>query len=57
MKVTNDKNTYCHTCKKAFHYLGITNHRMAHKTRKQDCKITFTYGDTHFYSFSKIIIK
>ncbi len=53
MRVTRDKNCYCHTCKKDFHYLGITRHRMAHKERKEDCKITFTHGDTYLYEYSK----
>lgn len=54
MKVTRDKNCYCHTCKRAIHYLGITNHRKSHKNRKTDCKITFTHGDTWSYNFSKL---
>lgn len=47
------KTCYCHTCKKWFDPLGIMNHRKAHRVRKQDCKITFTHGDTYSYNFSK----
>lgn len=54
MNVTRDKNCYCYTCEKRFHYLGITRHRMAHKERFQDCKIEFTYGNIHTYSYSKL---
>lgn len=54
MYVTKEKNCYCHTCNKRFHYLGITRHRMSHKEKKEDCKITFTHGDTYLYEFSKI---
>lgn len=43
MKVTKDKNCWCCTCGRAFHYLGITNHRLWHRNRRQDCTITFTY--------------
>ncbi len=44
---------YCHTCGKSFHYLGITHHRAMHRDRKEDCKITYTYGDTYIHRFSK----
>ncbi len=54
MKVTRDKNCYCHTCGKDYHYLGITRHRMGHKNRFEDCKITFTHGNTSSWSFSKL---
>lgn len=46
------KTCYCHTCKKWFHYLGITRHRAMHRDNRQDCEITFTYGNTDFYSYS-----
>ncbi len=54
MRVTRQKNCYCHTCDKDFHYLGIANHRMGHKNRREDCTITFTYGNTSKWSYSKI---
>lgn len=53
MKVTRDKNCYCHTCAKAFHYLGIASHRAGHRERREDCTITFTYGDTKTWKYSR----
>lgn len=53
MKVTRDKNCYCHTCEKWFHYLGIANHRVGHRNRKEKCKITFTHGKTISWNFEK----
>ena len=53
MHVTREKETYCHTCKREFHYLGITRHRAMHRDRKEDCKITFTNGDTYAYNYSR----
>lgn len=53
MKVTSDKNCFCHTCLKHFHYLGIAKHRKAHKSRREDCRITYTNGDTYRHNFSK----
>lgn len=52
MNVTREKECFCHTCKREFHYLGITRHRAAHRKRFQDCKITFTHGDTYTYDYS-----
>ena len=42
----NEKTCYCHTCGRWFHYLGIAKHRQAHQKRGQDCKVTYTNGDT-----------
>ena len=53
MRVTGAKNCYCHTCNKYFHYLGIARHRAKHRDKKEDCKITYTYGDTFLYKFSE----
>jgi len=53
MAVTTGKNCYCHTCEKPFHYLGITRHRAMHKDRREDCKITYTDGDTYLHRFSQ----
>lgn len=53
MKVTNAKNCYCHTCKKDFHYLGITRHRAMHRDKKEDCEITYTNGDRYIHEFSR----
>ncbi len=54
MKVTSNKNTYCHTCKKAFHYLGINRHRAMHRYKREYCKITYTHGDTHEFAFDTL---
>lgn len=53
MKVTTSKECYCHNCKRDFHYLGINRHRAMHRDRREDCKITYTYGDTHTFKFSE----
>ena len=53
MKVTRDKNCTCHTCDRDFHYLGITRHRAMHRSRGEDCEITYTHGDTYLHKFSK----
>lgn len=52
MRVTTEKNCYCRTCKKWYHYLGITMHRLGHKNREEKCTITFTYGDTRSWDYS-----
>lgn len=54
MHVTREKNCHCHTCAKDFHYLGINSHRAKHRRNKEDCKITYTYGDTYVFKFSEI---
>ena len=51
MRVTRAKNCTCHTCGKDFHYLGITRHRAMHRDKKEDCKITYTHGDTYQYHY------
>lgn len=56
MRVTNAKNCYCHTCKKAFHYLGITRHRAMHRDKKENCTIEFTYGDIYEYNYNKGLV-
>jgi len=53
MKVTNDKNCYCYTCKKDFHYLGIARHRAMHRDKKQNCVISYTSGEKYLYRFSE----
>ena len=50
------KTCYCHTCKKAYHYLGINRHRAMHRDRREDCRITYTYGDTYTFNFSDLAI-
>lgn len=47
------KTCYCHTCKKPFHYRGINRHRAMHRNKAEDCKITYTYGNTITFKFSK----
>lgn len=54
MRVTKDKNCYCHTCGREFHYLGINSHRAMHFRRREDCDITYTHGDRRYFSFSKV---
>lgn len=54
MKATKDKNCFCHTCNKDFHYLGINMHRAWHRNKNENCKITYTHGDTYIYKFSQI---
>lgn len=49
MQVTTEKETYCHTCSRWFHYLGIANHRKAHLVRGEQCRITYTNGDTYVH--------
>lgn len=53
MRVTPEKNCYCHTCSKWFHYLGIANHRLGHRNRKEKVTITFTHGETKTWDYSK----
>jgi len=52
MKVTFNKDCYCHTCKKDFHYLGIARHRAAHRDKKEYCEITYTNGNRYIYEFN-----
>jgi len=53
IKETRNKNCYCHTCNKYFHYLGIARHRAKHRDKKEDCKITFTNGETYRWNYAK----
>lgn len=43
----------CHTCGKLYHWLGINRHRAMHRDKREDCKITYTGGDTYTFRFSK----
>lgn len=52
-KISQTKDCHCHTCAKDFHSLGIMSHRAGHRNRNEDCKITFTYGNTVTYNFSQ----
>ena len=49
MKHTEEKECYCHTCEREFHYLGIASHRKAHLNRGEQCRITYTNGDTYVH--------
>lgn len=48
---SSEKTTYCHTCERWFHSLGIASHRTYHRNRNQDCRVTYTNGDTHVHSY------
>jgi len=52
MRTTNNKNCYCYTCKKSFHYLGISRHRAMHRDKKENCEINFTNGDTYKWNYN-----
>jgi hypothetical protein len=52
-RVTGCKDCYCHTCKRDFHYLGISRHRAMHRDKKEDCVISYTNGDRYRHEFSK----
>ncbi len=55
MKVINNKDCYCHTCEKSFHYLGITRHRAMHRDKDEDCEISYTNGDRYLHKYSNRI--
>lgn len=50
---TLEKNTYCHTCDRDFHYLGIAAHRTYHRNRNENCRVTYTNGDTYVHEYKK----
>lgn len=50
-EITQDKNCFCHTCNKEFHYLGINRHRAWHRDNRTNCKITYTYGNTETFNY------
>lgn len=47
----------CHTCNREFQALGIARHRAMHRDKKENCKITYSNGDTYTYNFAKTEIK
>jgi hypothetical protein len=47
------KTCYCHTCQKAFHYLGISRHTAMHRDKHEDCRVTYSKGDTYWFRFSR----
>ena len=54
MNITREKNCFCYTCNKAFHYLGITRHRAMHRDKKEDCDIEYTNGDRYDHKYSEV---
>lgn len=53
MAIKAEKNCYCHTCKKDFHYLGIARHRAMHRDKKEDCVISFTNDKKYRYEYGE----
>ncbi len=49
---SHEPDCVCHTCDREIHHLGIMSHRAAHRRRKENCRITFSTGDTYDYSFA-----
>lgn len=49
-----DKQCYCKTCDRWFHYLGIARHRASHRRKQEDCVIMYTNGDAYKHEFSKL---
>lgn len=47
------KTCRCHTCGRSFHPLGIARHRAMHRDKYEDCTITFKYGRTVTWKFSR----
>jgi hypothetical protein len=47
-----EKDCYCHTCKKGFNHLGIARHRSVHRDKGENCKITYSTGDTYVHDYS-----
>lgn len=52
MRVTNLKSCKCLTCQKNFHYLGIARHRAMHRSKMENCTISYTHGDTYFHAYA-----
>ena len=51
MRVTSDKECYCHTCARRFHYLGIARHRAMHRDRGEACTIRFSDGNVRTWRY------
>ena len=47
-----ERTSYCHTCKRAFNFMGIVVHMQSHKRGKKDCVITYKCG-TFEHNFNK----
>ena len=52
-KTTLSKNCTCHTCVKDFHHQGIATHRAMHRDKKENCKITYTNGETYVHEYAE----
>jgi hypothetical protein len=50
--IAKHKDCYCHTCKKSFNHLGIARHRAFHRDKRENCKITYSSGNTYLHIFS-----
>ena len=53
MSLTDEKEIYCHTCERWFHYLGIASHRTYHRNRNENCRVTYTNGETFTYNYKE----
>ena len=51
----SDEDCFCHTCNAGFNHLGIARHRAMHRDNKENCKITFSKGDTYEYTYDSKI--
>ena len=49
-----EKTTYCITCKRWFHHMGIARHRAMHRDRREDCRVMYTNGDTYSFNYSEM---
>lgn len=47
------KDCYCHACNKEFHHLGISSHRAMHRNKKENCRITFSHGNTRSWNYAE----
>lgn len=53
MRTLYDRTCYCHTCKRAYHCVGIARHRAMHRDRGENCTISYTYGNTVTYNYQR----
>ncbi len=47
------KDCYCHTCQREFNHMGIAKHRATHRNKKENCRITYSNGDTWTHAFGE----
>jgi len=50
----SEEDCYCHTCDRYFHPLGIMMHRAMHRTKGENCTITYGDGSQKTHLFQKI---